>query len=549
MSISNNAISKNVELLRSRATNSAYQGVLIALAGIVIATSLLCFYQYGAITPDGIIRIHKSNFALWVLDCMPFVFALWGQISGSAIAYEASMMILDQTQDLRLKAEILEQQANYAATHDALTDLPNRVLFYDRAERIIVATDQSDRELSIILMEIANFPEIQETLGRNSSDALLRQVATRLKNIVKEADSAARLDGAVFSILLAHVTGRYKAELTVKQIQKALEPAFVVDNLKLTVNPNFGIVHYPEHGEDVDTLVQRAGVALFIANKSHHGFAVYDPSFDKSSPFRLTLMNELRQALAKDQLALLYQPKVTIESDKLYGVEALVRWNHPVHGFISPDDFIPMAERTRMIKPLTLWVLKRAFSDCAAWHESGFEMKVAINLSAKDLHDPEFPDAVTGVLAQTNISPAWIILEITESSIISDPEGVMETLDRLHDMGFQLSIDDFGTGYSSLAYLKRMPLSELKIDRSFVMDLLNNDSDAAIVKATINLAHNLGLLVTAEGVENQAIYRRLKEYGCDIAQGYYFSKPLAVADFDRWSAHTELLNRTGPTTI
>jgi EAL domain-containing protein (putative c-di-GMP-specific phosphodiesterase class I) len=245
-------------------------------------------------------------------------------------------------------------------------------------------------------------------------------------------------------------------------------------------------------------------------------------------------MSELRNAIDRDQLELYYQPKIDIKNDTLFGAEALIRWNHPTHGFISPEEFIPMAERTRTIKTLTLWVLKRAFLQCAEWHKQGLEIKVSINLSAKDLLDPNLPDIIAGVTASTKIKPEWIILEITESSIMTDPERALGVIERINKMGFELAVDDFGTGYSSLAYLKKMPLSELKIDKSFVLDINKNENDAIIVKATINLAHNLGLLVTAEGVENEHILNKIKEYGCDIVQGYYFAKPLSVADFNDW---------------
>ncbi|MEQ1528441.1 MAG: GGDEF domain-containing phosphodiesterase, partial [Methylococcales bacterium] len=317
------------------------------------------------------------------------------------------------------------------------------------------------------------------------------------------------------------------------------EPAFMIDKLQLTVHSNVGIVLYPTHGEDVDTLTQRAGVALHIAQKSNKGYAIYDPSFDVHSPHRLTLMSELRLAIERDELDLFYQAKVALQTGKLYGAEALVRWHHPEHGIISPDDFIPMAERTRMIKQLTYWVLKRAFSDCATWHQQGLEIKVSVNLSAKDLHDPELPDHIAHIAAEVGIKPEWIILEITEGSIMTEPENALSIINILHNMGYQFSIDDFGTGYSSLAYLKKMPLTELKIDKSFVMDMITSDNDVVIVKAIINLAHNLGLHVTAEGVENQTIMEWLKDYGCDVAQGYHFNKPLSANDFHQWMQMAE----------
>ncbi len=532
-------LSENVKILKDRVSKTALQGVLIAIAAIIIATCLVSVYLTGEVSTNGIIQAQKTNVALWFLNAVPFIFALWGQYSSSIIAYEAGAMIYDQTQELRYKAEELSKQANYAATHDSLTDLPNRALFYDRVSQAISSTNQQNSHLSILLTEIENFKEVYDTLGRNSSDSILKQIATRLQSVVLAPDSVARIDGNVFAILLTANNDSMEAEQLAQAIQKALEQTFVVERLQFAVHANIGIVHFPLHGEDVDTLVQRAGVALYMARNSNYGYAIYESSFDKHSPKRLTLMSELRNAINRDQLELYYQPKIDLSTDTLFGAEALVRWNHPTHGFISPEEFIPMAERTRTIKPLTRWVLKKAFHDCATWHRQGYPLKIAINLSAKDLLDPSLPDIIAGATASSRIKPAWIILEITESSIMSDPERASTVIERLSIMGFDLAVDDFGTGYSSLAYLKKLPLSELKIDKSFVIDILNSENDDIIVNATINLAHNLGLKVTAEGVESQEIIDRLKTYHCDIAQGYFFSKPLAVNDFNAWMKNRE----------
>ena len=313
-----------------------------------------------------------------------------------------------------------------------------------------------------------------------------------------------------------------------------MEPPYVVDGIPVNIYANVGIVHFPEHGEDVDILVQRAGVALHYAHNSDKGYSVYDPSKNKHSPMRLSLISELKSAIERDELMLYYQPKIDVIKGEVCGVEALLRWIHPVYGFIPPDEFVLLAERNRLIKPLTLWVLKRAFQDCAKWCQDGLPLTVSINLSTKDLHDPELPDLISGAAVSANIRPEWILFEITESSVMAEPENALAVVKRLHGMGYRFSIDDFGTGYSSLAYLKKLPLSEIKIDKGFVMDILSSENDAAIVKATINLGHNLGLTVTAEGVENSQILSNLKELGCDIAQGYFFSKPIAFDDLTKW---------------
>jgi len=522
----------NVSILKDQASKTAYQGVFIAIASIIIATLMVSYYNTGEVSSAGIIQAQQENVGLWILDALPFIFGFWGQYSSSVIARQAGVMVLDQTHDLRSKTATLEKLAAFSSTHDTLTDLPNRSLFYDRVEQAILSAHNQSKSLSLLLFEIENYKEIYDTLGRNNSDLLIKQISSRLQGAVNHYENVARIDGNTFSLL---VYDEHEAiEQVANSIHLSMQTPFVINKIQVAVHTSIGIVHYPIHGEDVDTLVQRAGVALYMARNKKEGYAVYNPSFDKHSPHKLTLMSELRHAIRKNELTLYYQAKVSIQTRTIYGVEALVKWNHPIHGYISPNEFIPMAERTRTIQELTTWVIRQAFSDCAKWHQEGEHFIVSINLSAKDLHDPEFPDFIAGIQAATAIKPEWIILEITESSIMTDPEQALDTVQRLHDMGYQFSIDDFGTGYSSLAYLKKLPLTELKIDRSFVQDILHSESDAVIVNATINLAHNLGLQVVAEGVENAEIMVKLHDYGCDIAQGYYLNRPQPVKEFNAW---------------
>jgi diguanylate cyclase len=541
----------NVRLLKSEASKTAYQGVVIAILAVIVATALACYLDTGTLSLDGLWAAQKHNVALWMLNCMPFVFGIWGQYSNTLIAHQAGAMIIDQTQELRIKADDLEKETKYAATHDRLTDLPTRALFYDRVERTIVAALKGEKEptrLSILLIEIENYKDIYEALGRTSSDLVLKQISTRLQGVSLERDDIAKIDGNVFGVFLSEQTDASRSEEFARQILKTMESPFIVEGLQVTIHSDIGIVHFPDHGSDVDTLVQRAGVALRIAQKSTKGYATYSPTFDKHTPLRLTLISELRQAIERDGLELAYQPQVSIKTGEVCGVEALLRWNHPVHGLVPPDEFVPLAERNRMINPLTQWVLRRAFRDCANWHKQGLPIKVSVNLSAKDLHNPELPDLISGVAVATGIKPEWVKLEITESSVMSDPDSALGIIRRLHDMDYDFSIDDFGTGYSSMSYLSKLPLSEIKIDKTFVMDMLASENNAAIVKATINLGHNLGLIVTAEGVENKEIMARLMEYGCDVAQGYFLSKPVSVQNFNQWmiDSHWKIADNPPP---
>ncbi len=534
VAISSQLFSDNIKILKSEVSKTAFQGVLIAIAAIIFGTLGACLYSEGGLSLSGILAAQQNNVGLWVLDGIPFIFGFWGQYSSTLIAYQAGAMIQDQTQELRDKTDELEKQANYASTHDALTDLPNRSLFYDRVQRAITSATHRKQSLAVVLVELANFKEIYDTLGRNSSDLILKQVAKRLEGVSPEQDSVARIDGSVFAILLTNLHDTEEAEHLAGSIQTALDHPFLVDKVNFSVHNNIGIVHCPEHGEDVDTLVQKAGVALGLAQSSNKGYATYQPALDKRSLKRLTLMSELRQAIDTQQLELFYQAKIDIASHSVIGVEALIRWHHPVHLIISPDEFIPMTERTRLIKLLTPWVLKQAFKQASRWRQQGLSLKISVNLSTKDLLDPELPDLITGIAAAKGTQPEQIILEITESSAMRDPERTLGIINRLHNMGYAFSIDDFGTGYSSLAYLKKMPLAELKIDKSFITDILHSEHDEVIVKTMIHLAHNLGLNVTAEGVENADVLAKLKQLGCDLVQGYYFNKPMSIKDFEAW---------------
>jgi diguanylate cyclase (GGDEF)-like protein len=532
--LTKDSLHHNVHVLRGKASMASIQGVLVAVAAIVVATLAVTLMEDHAITVEGLARAQRENFALWILNVMPFVFAYWGQYSSNIIAYEASALVMGQTEELRNRANQLEKQARFAATHDTVTELPNRALFLDRLDRAIRNANSSAGRFAVLLLSVENLKDIHDTLGLSSGDALLKQLSTRLLGLSGEQDSVARIDNHSFGLLVNDAQDAARAEAVAHTVQKALEPPFMVNRLRLTLHTSIGIVLFPEHGEDPDTLLQRGSVAVYVAGKSHNGRALYSPLLDEHSPRRLTLMGELRHALERNQLSLHYQPKLDIAKGCILGAEALLRWQHPKHGFISPDEFIGLAERTRLIRPLTLWVIKQVFADVAAWHTAGRKLTVSINLSAKDLCDPELPDIIAGASAAAGIDPRWIVFEITESSIMTDPDRVLNVVERIHALGFELSIDDFGTGYSSLAYLKKLPVSELKIDKSFVMDMLDSDNDRVIVRATIDLAHNLGLKVTAEGVETRAALAVLSDYGCDVAQGYLLSKPQPADRFLEW---------------
>jgi diguanylate cyclase (GGDEF)-like protein len=422
----------------------------------------------------------------------------------------------------------------HQALHDALTGLPNRTLLRDRANQAI---RQADRELvpaALLLLDLERFKEVNDTLGHHYGDQLLVQVGQRLQAGLRAVDTVARLGGDEFAVLLPRIETAEGAVAVARKLQAALAQPFLLEGLTLDVEASIGLAVYPEHGSDPDELLQHADIAMYVAKDTHAGFVLFDPTQDQHSPRRLALLGELRRAIEGRQLLLHYQPKVDAHSGQMLGVEALVRWQHPTHGLIPPGDFIPLAERTGLITPLTHYVLDAALRQCRDWRQAGHELAVAVNVSARRLLDLEFPDEVAGLLARWEIPARLLVVEITESTIMADPTRALEILGRLNTMGVQLSIDDFGTGYSSMAYLKSLPVHELKVDRSFVMHMTSDTRDAVIVRSTVDLGRNLGLRVVAEGVEDQTTLQELDVLGCDAIQGYYVSRPVPPDDLISW---------------
>jgi diguanylate cyclase (GGDEF)-like protein len=437
------------------------------------------------------------------------------------------MLIAYKTASISLEKE-------HQALHDALTGLPNRSLFHDRAQQAILAARRRRGGVAVMLLDLDRFKEVNDTLGHHVGDLLLKEIGPRLQGVLRESDTVARLGGDEFGVVLADLPDPAEVETVAERISAALRQPIVTETLRLDVEGSMGIAMYPEHGNDADTLLQRADVAMYVAKGSPDGHATYSPNQDHYSPQRLGLVGDLRQAVTEGELLVCYQPKVWLPSMSVAGFEALARWRHPERGVIPPEEFISLAEQTGIIKPLTMLVLERALRQCRLWHNAGHHIGVAVNLSARTIHDPEFPSGVQRLLTAYQLDPRWLTLELTESTVMADPARCMETLSRLHGMGVELSIDDFGTGYSSLAYLKRLPVHELKIDRSFVMNMAHDDNDAVIVRSTIELGQNLGLRVVAEGVETAEVRDRLVVMRCDAAQGYLLSRPIPADKATSW---------------
>ena len=436
--------------------------------------------------------------------------------------------------DMRVALDERERRISGLAYQDGLTGLPNRALFRDRLDQAIATTAASGASLAVMVMDLDRFKYVNDTLGHTIGDQLLVEVGQRLHAALgQQPATVARLGGDEFAVLLMN-GDEGEALASARHLLALLERPMLLDGQVVDVGASVGIVCCPLHGDDADTLMRRADIAMYAAKRSGSGCLLYDTRHDTQTPERLSLMGELRHAVEHDDLTVYYQPKMDLATGQVNHVEALVRWDHATRGFVAPDRFIPFAEQTGYIKAITRWVARRVIAQTAEWRSRGIELQCSINVSARDLLGTELPDFFAATLKEFGVGPSSICVEITESAVMEDPAHALSTLEKLHGMGLRLSIDDFGTGYSSLAYLKRMPVDEIKIDKSFVMSMTQERDDEVIVRSTIDLGHTMGLKVVAEGVENDAILERLRESGCDMAQGYLLSRPLPAAKLEEW---------------
>jgi diguanylate cyclase (GGDEF)-like protein len=431
----------------------------------------------------------------------------------------------------RLSAQTAALQ--YQATHDSLTDLPNRALLQVRLVQTIHAAEGKQRSVSLVMMDLDRFKEINDTLGHHVGDLLLKALGERLAKTLWGSDTVARLGGDEFALLLPLADSSHTLQV-IDKVLKVLSEPFVIDDITLDVEGSFGIAVYPDDSQNAAELISHAEVAMYQAKQRGERYLRYDSGQDPNSVQRLIRMTDLRHAGARNELALYYQPKIDVRTQRLAGAEALIRWRHPRNGLVMPDTFIADAEKTGVIKPLSDWVLNEAVRQCAEWNAAGMPLTVAINMSARVIQDQQLPTRVAAVLAEHGVRAEQLDIEITETAIMSDPQRAAQVMMALDAMGVRLSIDDFGTGYTSLNQLRRLPVDEVKIDRSFVMNMLRDANDAMIVRSIIDLAHNMNRTVVAEGVESKKILDALAELNCDVVQGYFFSKPLSVGDFQSW---------------
>jgi diguanylate cyclase (GGDEF)-like protein/PAS domain S-box-containing protein len=467
---------------------------------------------------------------------------LWVEMSASLVRDsdgEGSFtiaMIQDVTQRKKAETALVAQAAlnEHQALHDGLTGLANRTLFRDRVDHAVKSARRAGAHAAVMIVDLDGFKEINDSMGHAAGDELLVELGGRLRAAARSSDTVARLGGDEFGLLLpqASISGHVRA--AVERMQRAIESPITLHGVELSLEASIGIALYPDDGEDVETLLRCADSAMYHAKTEKSGWAFHDSSRIPQDTARLTTMGQLRQALDQRELILHYQPKAFLADGAVHGVEALLRWDHPSRGLLAPDEFIPVAQRTALIKLVTLYAIDEALRQCRAWLDDGLRLTIAVNLSARSLVDADLPTQVAALLQRWNVDPHLLEFEITESAMLIDPPRTKLILEGLSAMGVRLSIDDFGTGYSSLQFLRRMPVSEIKIDRSFVMNMDSDEDDATIVRSTIDLARNLGLDVVAEGVATEHAWSRLKDLGCTAAQGSYLSCAIPAPELHAW---------------
>ena len=484
--------------------------------GLMIILFFFCYAAFGVI----VLRGEPDSMSLFISSVL---------LGGGIFVFSVVKLTLTTINRLTTMAE----EERHRSLHDDLTNLPNRDFLNNKIDLAIARAKQINEPFALLLIDLKQFKEINTTLGYFYGDFLIQQIALRLGETIRNSDTLTRFGGDKFAVLMPDTDEKHAIAVSQK-LTTAMKSPFKVEANRLTVETCIGIVVFPEHGDQTELLLQNADIAMYEALKNHVDYSVYDLKHDRSKLNKMLLVSEIRQAIKNEELTLYFQPQISVVNGKLFGAEALVRWQHPQKGLIMPDDFIEVIEQTGLSNSLVNWVLNKALQHQSEWQQLGLDINMSVNLSVKNLHDYEFPALAKELIKKWQINPARLTLEITESGLMVDPGRVTKVVSSLIETGVNLSIDDFGTGYSSLAYLRKFPAREIKIDKSFVFDMLTNEDSAVIVKSTIDMAHNIGRLVVAEGVENNDTQILLKRLGCDFMQGFFFSKALPPDEFLKW---------------
>jgi diguanylate cyclase (GGDEF)-like protein len=510
-----------------------------AIGTLIIIGSAFRFGRLGALASTAILTVAYVAIVFWRQATFGYA------IEVQRVAFAISFYLLTALIMSGAIRELLElrKQREYQLFHDLLTGLPNRALLLERLHQQLVRIPRTGESVALLVMDLADFKSVNDSLGHDAGDDLLRQVGPRLAASLRAADTVARLGGDEFAVLLPGTDETGAARVAQKMLA-ALEQEFQLEGESLDVGASVGVAVAPAHATHADQLLSRADVAMYAAKGSLSGLAVFSADQERDGAGRLALMSDLRRAVDEGELVLYYQPQIDLRTGAMTSVEALVRWMHPKRGLVGPDEFIPLAERTGIIKRLTRTVLTEAIRQARAWELAGLRVPVAVNLSMRNIHDPQLPQTIAQLLQRWDARPDLLRLEMTETVLAADPERALQTIDSLRAMGVHIALDDFGIGYSSLAYLNRLPLDMIKIDRSFVLGMIDDESSATIVRATVELGHGLGYVVVAEGVENTETRQRLAALGCDAIQGFLIARPMPADQAAEWIGRATLAGTT-----
>lgn len=494
----------------------------ISLIGLIMLAMGFVYFDKGILTP--VARVARALRAEAKGD---------ESVGLPQVNSEETQQLIEAFDEMRSQVQDRQQALEYQALHDSLTSLPNRYHWQNQLERHCRISQDKDEPIAVLMLGLDRFKDINDTLGHRIGDRILQLVGERLSYLLKEGDGIARLGSDEYAILLPG-SGQEEAIYTARHLLKEVEQPFQIDQINLYVGVSIGIALYPEHATSPAELTRFADIAMHVAKQMKSGYSLYERKLDTNSILKLSIATDLRHAIKNNALQLYYQPQQFLHNNQYAGMEVLLRWKHPVHGQVSPESFIPIAEQTGMIHPITLWVIETTFEEMARWGKMGIDPGlVSINISVFNLQASDFVQTLDEMMKKWEIPADKLMLEITETAMMADPINAKNTLDKLNGLGLKLAIDDFGTGFSSLAYIKQLPVHELKIDKSFVIDMLHDENDAVIVHSTIDLAHNLGLKVVAEGVENQPILEQLRHLQCDVIQGHHYGKPLPRDEIER----------------
>ncbi len=504
--------------------NTIIQGIwLLTIAGLCLIVIGFLYFERGVLKPIAMVARALKEEA----DGR-------SSIELPRVHSRESQQLIDAFAEMRFQVQDRQRALERQALQDNLTNLPNRFFWQGALTRQCEEAKEKHHSLGVLIVGLDRFKEINDTLGHAIGDRVLQLFGERLRYLLRSNDSIARLGSDEFAVMLPD-SGQEETVYIARKILAEMEHPFQIEQINLYVGCSIGVTLYPQTSNSAEELTRHASIAMYAAKRHKSGYAIYNSKYDIHSVHKLSLANDLRNAIQNDSLYLVFQPQQSLRSQRCSGMEVLLRWNHPIHGLIRPDEFIPIAEQTGLNHSLTSWVLENSFAQAAAWRKQQLDTGiVSINISVFNLQSTDFINTLQSLLYKWDVPAEKVMLEITETAMMVDPTHVKSTLEQLNRLGVKLAIDDFGTGFSSLAYLKQLPVHELKIDKSFVMEMTNDENDAVIVRSTIDLAHNLGLRVVAEGVETQEILDLLAILDCDVIQGYHLSKPLSAAEATQW---------------